>query len=74
MANRLRRLSCALIALVLLIAVVPAASAAGMGAYFHSNAKVYQKPSTSSASIGATSQQSFHAESALYSTTSPASL
>ena len=52
MANRLRRLSCALIALVLLIAVVPAASAAGMGAYFHSNAKVYQKPSTSSASIG----------------------
>ena len=51
MANRLRRLSCALIALVLLIAVVPAASAAGMGAYFHSNAKVYQKPSTSSASL-----------------------
>ena len=51
MANRLRRLSCALIALILLIAVVPAASASGMGAYFYSNAKVYQKPSTSSASI-----------------------
>lgn len=51
MANRMRRFICGLIALVMLIAAVPAASAAGMGACFHSNAKVYQKASTSSASI-----------------------
>lgn len=52
MAIKMRRLLCALVALTMLFAAVPTAFADGMGAYFHSNAKVYQKPSTSSASIG----------------------
>lgn len=52
MATNFRRVICVMVAvLVLMFSMIPTASAASMSAFFHSNATIYQYPSTSSASL-----------------------
>ena len=51
MARQTRRFLCTLIALLLLVAMVPAALADGIAAYINSSTKIYYAPTTSSASL-----------------------